>query len=465
MSLLPNGRVVHGQAAAATPSSPNILLILTDDQTMDAVAKMPYVSSRPDWISFDQAFIENSLCCPSRATILSGQYDTHTGVQHNGLGAGFDVTQTLGVWLQQAGYQTGLFGKYLNGYPFGRGLTPPPGWNNWQVPYVNVYGQFNWDLNSNGTKIHYGTDAASYAPSVLAGKLNSFITSNAKAGRPFFAEYAPAATHMPWIPSPARKGSFATTPVPHAPNFNEADVSDKPAWIQALPLQSVAAMDNQQRRLWATSLSVDDMIRQIDTTLISSGVANNTVVIFMTDNGFSFGDHRWVRKRCAYEECSRTPLLVRYPGRAPRHDSHLISNVDLASTISDIAGAVPSIPQDGQSFLPLILNQDVPAWRDAVLLHWVGGEEFGVSGRPYASAGFWAVRTDNWKYVELLSGEKELYDEVNDPYELTNHADDPLYAITQADLKVKLDTLRGQAEAGARPMQRAPVPAQSAEDD
>jgi arylsulfatase A-like enzyme len=440
-------------------AKPNIVYILTDDQTMESVAKMPYVSSRTDWISFDHAYINNGLCCPSRATILTGRYDTHTGVGNNAQGSRLNEAQTLPVWLSRAGYQSGLFGKYLNQYPFFRGNYVPPGWNDWQVAYAagpqwQIYPQYHWKLNSNGVSSDHLYAPADYQVTVLANKMKAFINAKASAHQPFFAEFTPSATHAPWKASPTREGTLSTAPVRRNPNFNYA-AANQPAYIRMQPALDGSKEDNERRKEWEGAASVDDAIRSIDNTLKTAGVFNNTVEIFMTDNGYSFGDHRWERKRCEYNECGRTPLLVRYPGLAARHDAkHMISNVDIASTISQIAGATPGIAQDGRSFLPLILGQAVSNWRSSMLLHWPGGNEVGLSGQPDSMPQFWGVLADvagsgQWKYVEIDTGERELYNETADPNEMHNLAGTAANATIQAQLKSRLAALKSQANAAA----------------
>jgi arylsulfatase A-like enzyme len=447
-------------SANASLVKPNIVYILTDDQTMDAVAKMPYVSSRTNWISFDHAYINNGLCCPSRATILTGQYDTHTRVGNNAQGANLNERQTLPVWLGRAGYKTGLFGKYLNQYPFGRGNYVPPGWNDWQVPYAagrqwQIYPQYHWKLNSNGVSSDHLYAPADYQVTVLANKMKAFIKAKALAHQPFFAEFTPSSTHYPWKASPSREGTLSTARVRRNPNFNYA-AANQPAYIRMQPSLNGSTEDSDRRKEWEGAASIDDAVKGIDNTLKTYGVYNHTVEIFMTDNGYSFGDHRWERKRCEYNECGRTPLLVRYPGLSARHDrTHMISNVDIAPTISRLAGTAPTIAQDGRSFLPLILGQPVSSWRNSMLLHWPGGNEDGLSGQPDSMPQFWGVLADvagrgQWKYVEIDTGERELYNESADPNEMNNLAGTAANATVQSQLKNRLAALKTQANAGKR---------------
>jgi N-acetylglucosamine-6-sulfatase len=449
--------VTQAETAAAPLVKPNIVFVLTDDQTMDSIPKMPYVSSQTSWIKFDKGFANNGLCCPSRAAILSGQFDTHNKVGNNVQGKYLNEKELLPVWLQRAGYQTGKFGKYLNSYPFGRGLYIPPGWNNWQAAYNDgsqwgIYSQYHYKINNNGkSEVHYST-AADYMPTVLTNKAVTFIKNTASLKQPFYLEYTPSATHGPWTASPVRKGTYATAPVTRNPNFNYV-AANQPAYLKAQALLDGNTQDAHRRKEWDAALSVDDTIKKIDDTLKAAGVYNNTIMIFMTDNGYAFGDHRWERKRCEFNECAQTPIWIRYPGLAGRTDTtHLVSNVDMAVTISAFAGATPAIPQDGMNFAPFVLGQDVAGWRDSVLLHWPGGDMEGKTGQPDTIPQFWGVIATMpdggyWKYVEIDTGEKELYDENADPNEMTNLAGDPTYAAVQTDMQAKLNALKSKAGA------------------
>ena len=452
------------RAAAAPLENPNIVLILTDDQTMESVARMPYLNSAShNWVKFTRAYANNGLCCPARATILRGQYDTRTRVVNNATGRLLGESETLAVWLDRAGYDTGLYGKYLNVYPFARGLYVPPGWTDWHVPYHDgpqwgIYDQYTYKLNANGVSQTFTTGPAAYQVDVIAGRMVNFIRS--RGGRPFFAMFTPTATHGPWTASPSRRGMFNGATVPRYPGFNVV-APDQPAYLKAQPMLDAAVMAQNRRKEWAAAVSVDDAIRRIDSALETAGVKQNTIVVFTTDNAFSYGRHRWERKRCEYNECNHTPIWVRYPGVGPRTDStNLISNVDIARTIADFAGATPGVPQDGRSFAPLVLGEPV-TWRSELLMHWSGGDMDGRAGRPDSMPQWWAVlaRTSDgglWKYVELDTGERELYDERADPNELNNRAGEAATAGVQAELRQRLAALKSGA--GATTALRADVP-------
>jgi VCBS repeat-containing protein len=425
-----NGQV--SIAGAGPADRPNIVFILTDDQSYDSLSKMPFVSHFAGWDRFENAFITDPVCCPSRASILTGQYPHHTGVENNSDRGLFDDSSTLATWLDGVGYRTGFFGKYHLHYPT---LTyMPPGWDEWAAFPDGAY--YNYQLNENGHLVSYGSGPSDYSTDVLAGKAVRFI-DQADGRTPFFAYLSVRAPHDGYTPAPRHEGRFSQESISHSPNFNEADVSDKPAWVQALAPRKPRDMDGAQRKADASLLGVDDAVKSIFDALSAKGLTNDTVVAFMTDNGFSFGAHRWRGKDCAYEECIRTPLLVFYPGGTPHTIPELVSNVDIAPTFADLAGATPTSPVDGHSLVPF-LNGSTPAdWQNEVLLR------FKYDQSQNTPPSFWGLRTPDYKYIELPdTGEVELYDLRSDPYELQNVADQPAYADVRAQLAQRLNEVR-----------------------
>jgi N-acetylglucosamine-6-sulfatase len=431
----PGGMV--GPAVSKALTRPNILLILTDDQTTEAMRAMPYLGGGPygSWISFPNAFINTPTCCPSRATLLSGQYSSHHRVSDNSRGAALDDRSTVATWLDAAGYRTGLIGKYLNGYPYASQPANyvPPGWDTWAA-FSSAEKYYRYTLNVNGTLVSYRAAAQDYSTDVLTDRALSFIRDPSP--QPFFLYLAYKAPHAPYTPAPRHATAFSNTVVPPPPNFNEADVSDKPAWVRSKALLNqdrINAFDNDRRNAWRTLLAVDESIKQLLDALSANGKLSNTVVVFMTDNGRLFGEHRLRDKTMVYEEAVRTPFLIRYPGAANRTDQHLVANVDLAATFADLADAAPTRPQDGASLVPLLEGQQ-PAWRTGVLLQWVGSS---------LVPAYNAIREPGWKYVELATGERELYDLNADPYELQNVAGRSAYATQQQRLAEQLRRLLG----------------------
>jgi N-acetylglucosamine-6-sulfatase len=431
--VLAAGCVLAPCAAAARP---NILLILTDDQRWDTVGQsMPTVEQElgGHGVTFTNAFAVNPLCCPSRATILTGRYSHSTGVYGNappyGGSGWFEDDSTIATWLRKAGYRTGFVGKYLNGY--GGAWAPPtlnrwfvpPGWDRW---FGFDGGYYDYHVSANGMNILYGTSDADYSTDVFTREAVSFLDAPSTA--PFFLVYAPYAPHAP-VGVPARHGSaFAGIPPWRPPAFDEADTSDKPSWVrirQPLTPEETAKIDEMRRLQLASQLAVDDGVDAILGSLRASGRMENTMVVFLSDNGLLWGEHRiWNRKNSAFEESIRVPLVIRYDPLvdAPRSNDRLVGNVDLAPTFAALAG-IKAPGAEGRSLLPLLgaTAADPPPWRTRLLVEHLRGAE----GAAVEVPTFCAVRTDRYKYVAYATREEELYDLVADPAELVNRAADP----------------------------------------
>src|SRR6266540_2015424 len=461
----------HGnaQAARAQAPRPNILILETDDQTVAEMEVLPNVRRLIDdeGVTFDNNFDSFSLCCPSRASFLTGQYSHNNGVRGNALPQGgfekLDGTNTLAVWLQRSGYYTAHLGKYLNGYGRRNPLEIPPGWTEWRGSVdPSTYRYYDYTLNENGVLTTYCAvpQPSCYQTDVYRDKADEIIRRRAPEG-PFFLWVAFLANHSGGprdpddpaglatpVPAPRYKDRFAGTPLPQPPSYNEADVSDKPAGIRRRPLINArvqgAIQENWQQRR-ETLQAVDDAVASIIETLRATGELDNTLVIFTSDNGFFHGEHR-VRsgKVLLYEESIRLPLLMRWTGNTslPRgaHRKQLVVNVDDAETILDAAGdtARPGRIEDGVSLLRF--------WRD-------GGLEIGrdllIDNSPGAGH-FDGIRTLNYKYAEYANGDRELYDLQKDPFELQSQHANPAYAQLEAALATRLHNLVACAGAGCR---------------
>lgn len=444
---------------------PNVVLILTDDQRWDTVDAthglggnrvMPMLTSElvNSGITFTNGEVTTSLCCPSRASILTGMYAHNHGVFRNispGGGAGaFDDGVTLATKLQDAGYRTGLVGKYLNGYDL---LSPyiPPGWDDWRVFVDPKY--YNYDLNENGVLAHYGGAPSDYSTDVLKAKATSFISTSVSQGKPFFLFFSPNAPHGPYTPAPRHEGLFNGLPLWRPPNYNEPDVSDKPPWVKALAKLTAAQraqIDQVRIDQMETLQAVDEAVGAIMQTLRDNGVDGNTLVIFSGDNGLAWGEHRRVGKECPYDECMRVPMIVRYPPLVPtaRQDSRFVLNIDFFPTMLELAGLPIPAGTNGASLVPLLAGNP-PAWRtDFINEHWkvnnIQSEQTQTDGSiPRYSL----VRNAQYKYVEYLPGSgqgTELYELTTDPYELVNRTNDPLLAQVKADLAARLRVLKAE---------------------
>jgi N-acetylglucosamine-6-sulfatase len=436
----PHGRI----ATAVTNPQPDVLLILTDDQRWDQLSHMPTVQQElvGKGMRFDQAFVVNSLCCPSRATILTGRYSHSTGVYKNQMPyGGFSSfkrgkdANTLPVWLDQAGYRTALIGKYMNAYNDTHAFYKPPGWDGWQaLTSLDKPGRdyYHYSIAENKQLTTYGTagaiDEADYMTDVLADRADAFIRST-PATTPMFLAFWPWGPHKPSTPPARYLNALPNFQGIRPPNLNEADVSDKPAWVQALA-KGTNTYDAQRKREMQNLLAVDDAVAQLLTALADTGRLQDTLIVFASDNGTSGRSHRWGGKMTVWEEAIRIPLVMRYDpitgGIARVDDAHLALNLDFAPTIADLAGVTP-VGAEGTSLMPFLDGTPPASWRDRFLI------EHLTDGKNPPS--YCAVRTTRYKYVRYATGEEELYDLQTDPFELQSRHADPAMASVLEELR------------------------------
>jgi N-acetylglucosamine-6-sulfatase len=449
-----------GAVAAKSMSAgpPNIVLVLTDDEDLKSHEFMPKTKAllADQGTTFENFFVNYPFCCPSRASILRGQYSHNTHIVGNEQPwGGFEKLRLLGLeestvatWLQDAGYHTAMIGKYINRYvPERDGV--PPGWDEWYVG-GNAHPSYNYKLNENGRTVKYGDEPEDYLNDVLTAKAVQAIRNATAAGRPFFVYVLPYSPHSPSVAAPRHEGMFADAELPRPPAFDEADVSDKPAFIQAIPpldQKRIARLEDEYRRRLASLQGVDDMVASIIDALQAEGVLDDTYVMYSSDNGFHLGEHRLpAGKDFPYEEDIRVPMVMRGPG-VPKGGTveAMVLNVDFAPTLAEIAGIEPADFVDGRSFLPLLEDPDLP-WRESFLIERRQFEAQYVeltagSGMTSAeldqAAQFDGIRTTEWVYVEYGTGERELYDLASDPHQLENvvaTADPALVAALAARL-------------------------------
>ena len=431
-----------GYVQGAQPAPrPNVVLVVADDMRADGLWAMPTMSRLAgQGVTFANAFATTPLCCPSRASILTGLYARNHGVLTNDPPLGgverFDDRSTLATWLQAAGVRTGLAGRYLNGYA---SVAVPPGWDWWFAIWQSSeeYGNYqNYRVTDNGVRGYFGARPEDYSTRVLAARALRFL--EAEPERPFFLLLAPRAPHGPATPDPLDAGVFKDRELPLPPSYDEADVSDKPGWVREngrLRPQERERIEVLRRRQLEALLGLDRAIATVLDRLRAEGRLDRTWLIFTSDNGLLLGEHRLDEgKSCAYEECIRVPLVVVPPAgllAAGWADDRLVANVDLAPTIAAIMGAEPAGLVDGRSLLPLLDNPAVP-WRDALAFeHW----------SETRAKQFVALRTAGRKYVRYASGDEELYDLTVDPHELDNGAGVDGRAADKAHLAARLDAL------------------------
>jgi arylsulfatase A-like enzyme len=435
-----SARLTTPANAVDAPVKPSIILFVTDDQRWDTLWAMPTVQSEliDHGIEFVNGFASNPLCCPSRASILTGVYSHLNGVYTNsrnepyGGFAAFDDRSTVATWLDDVGYQTGLFGKYFNGY---HTEYVPPGWDRWFATYGGG-GYYDYSAISDGTRIQYGSDRSDYGTAVLARKTVSFINGT-EPSTPLFAYFAPHAPHNPATPAPGDGASFANLPRWRPDNYNERDVSDKPAHIRRKSLLDAGErrqIDEFRRDQYRSLLSVDRAVGDIVQALEDTGRLSNTLIVFMSDNGKSWGEHRWHKKVVPYEESIRVPFVVRFDAAIapPRVDEHLVVNVDIAPTFVDLAGSSVT-GFEGRSLVPLFASDDA-SWRaDFLLEHMPDGDR---SVPTYCG-----VRSTRYTYVRYATGEEELYDLARDPLQLVNRVLHDRYSDEVRDLRNRLQQL------------------------
>jgi arylsulfatase A-like enzyme len=474
----------NGPAPLATTARPNIVVVMLDDLDRNSLARMVGLGLMPNLKTqvidvgtrFDNAFVTTSWCCPSRATLFTGQYSHNHKVYTNGGPLGgvqrFDDSSTLATWLQRGGYRTGLVGKYLNNY--GSNYDPgtpvddvgyvPPGWSDWQglmdqnKDGLRAFRMYDYTIVDNGRLVHYGTATSDYQTDVLARRARQFIDeSNAiNDAKPFFLLVTPVAPHleMPgplmagcsnsiWKetirPAPRHSGTLpATVQVPRPPSFNEADLRDKPSWMRQVPAMTstdIGCLQKQYRDRLLSLRAVDDLVGTLMQALRANDELSNTVFVFTSDNGYFFGEHRLTDKVLGYEESIRVPLYIRAPGYPRQATGRAVINNDMAPTVAQLAAVTPGLAVDGRSLLPLLRNPQQANWRKRFLVEYLGTVE---TNRVPPRAPFSAVRTTNLStttppnqfYVQWADGlgSREFYDLATDPYQLSSQHANPAWS-------------------------------------
>jgi arylsulfatase A-like enzyme len=444
-------------ATPATPQPtvagkrPNIVFILTDDLAWNLVQYMPHVvEMQKRGATFNNYFVTDSLCCPSRSSIFTGRFPHDTGIFTNtGSDGGFKEfhrrhheQSTFATALQAVGYHTAMLGKYLNGYLPAQD-PPEPGWDMWAVA-GNGYPEFNYNLNQDGKLVHYGNQPTDYLTDVASGLAMNFIKQSA--GKPFAIEIATFAPHAPYTPAPRDADAFPDLRAPRTPAYNAAPDAAAPQWLRAHPPltpTNMASIDRDFRKRVQSVQAVDKMIGELEAAVAAIGEQNNTYFVFSSDNGYHMGEHRMMPgKMTAFDTDIHVPLIVTGPAVAPgRVIAEIADNIDLNPTFAEIAGTAPAANVDGHSLLPLLHGKVVTAWREVALVEHHGNlrdhadPDFPPrhSGNPPS---YEAIRGATWVYVEYDDGEREYYDRARDPDELHN-----AYASLANDQKAALHAM------------------------
>lgn len=477
--MLASAPSLYSLMSSKQPLGPNIIIIMTDDldvNSMNALLEMGWMPTLQSSIidrgvTFTQAYSTTPLCCPSRATFLTGQYAHNHGVLAN-LGAygGADALKdnaTIAVSLNEMGYRTGYVGKYLNSYGSETEKTYiPPGWDDWQATTIpSSYRMYNYTVNDNGQLMHphnwYQTDN-------LARRASEFIIESGS--NPFFLYVGTLTPHselqgescgiqektIGLIRAPPKyEGSADSVTFQPGPAFNE-DVSDKPPPFRDSPqIDELTGIDDEavkvaleeNRVVQESPLSclerfykdrleamrgVDDLLARIISTLENRDLLESTLLIFTSDNGFMLGEHRFVGKFYPYEEAARIPLYIAGPAVHERTNSKLVLTNDIAPTIMDIVGGHDKIDSmDGRSLAPFLYGGALSEWRTAFLIE----AYFEEKNTP----AYTAIHTENWVYIERYDDWREYYDLETDPYQLQNRYDE----YDAQALKERLELFKG----------------------
>jgi arylsulfatase A-like enzyme len=410
-----------------------VVIIVTDDQRTDTLMSMPSVRRLlvDQGTRFTDAHVPNSLCCPSRSTILTGLYSHDNGVWTNsGPDGGWrafvkngDEKRTIAVTMQRAGYRTALIGKYLN--QFGRFAPPgytPAGWNDFQGFRVENASAAYYNYRLGNSPKFFGMAAKDYSTDVLAHRAVNFIWST-PLDKSLFLYFAPYAPHAPFLAAPRDWGALAGKLPTYRPASSTASLAGMPAYMRGRPVMPQKAVDHLRLGQYESLIAVDDAVSAIVAALEHSDRLRDTMIVFMSDNGYLDGDHHLRGKNVPYQQATSIPLVIRWDGRvrAGVTDDRLTGNIDIAATIADAAGT--TMTTDGQSLLGR-------SRRSGLVL------EAGYSDRllrpPYCG---W--RDAKWLFVHYSTGEEELYSVTNDPQELHNLASDPGQSAVLASLRAK----------------------------
>jgi N-acetylglucosamine-6-sulfatase len=482
------GGVLAASDARGATTGANVVFILTDDMSSSELAGMPNVESliAGEGTTFNEAYVSFPLCCPSRATMLSGQYMHNHGVRGNfpPNGSWFKFrsheANDLPVWLHDDGYYNVHIGKYMNGYSIVNSSLPvPEGWNEWygKVSEDALYFDYNLiektSLTATPRVTFYGDQPTDYQTDVFGDRAVDFVRDSAALHEPFWLNLWFNSPHGPFDPAPRDLFRLAGSPLPRLPAFNEKDIRDKPKWLRRqikkpLSKKQIKVIDNERRRQQEQLLSVDQAVGNLMRTLQSKGMLDDTYVIFASDNGFFRGEHRIASgKYLPYDPSARVPLVIRGPGIPHGGVSNeLVWNGDIAQTIDQIASGAEDPAVDGRSLLPFAENPALRSTRPVLLEGDTGPGGTGaesahtsaararaarvhVAGRrgvrnleqePDAiksgantaiAPAYRSIRTDRYEYTVYANGQTELYDMKRDPAQLNSLATDPRYRLVR----------------------------------
>jgi arylsulfatase A-like enzyme len=455
---------------------PNVLVIMVDDETYNELPYMPNVKSllQAQGTTYSHYYTTTPNCCPSRAGYYTGQYPHNNGIKDNEPplgGAELFIphqSETLPVWLHDDGYYTASIGKYLNGWGnpdkpdlWTGGIAPPPGWDHWfGLVDPSTYQYYDYSVSDDGVLHKYGSAPTDYQTDVLGQEVVNTIQKGSASGKPWFVSWTPLAPHvgkregdsgtngeggidglLPIAP-PGKEDAFANEPLYSVPSQTwgplaaaTPDVSTKPPYVQDRVKHFPAPID-YMTQAWraelATIQGVDAWIPKIVQALTEQGQLDRTTIMFTSDNGLFHGEHGLYQKGLLYEEAVHVPLVIRGAGfPAGKTADQLALNIDLTATIMSLAGATSKQPLDGRSLEPLAEDPDVAKDRAVMFETWYTGTHIATQ----------ELRVGPWALMRWSTGDIELYNLTNDPFEMHNLAKDPSYFSTVAGLAPRLDLL------------------------
>ena len=477
--LMLHGSVAFSQAGNRKPM--NIIFILADDHRYDAMGFMNKIKGlqtpgmdrlAKEGVHIKNAFVSTALCSPSRASILTGQYaHTHTVVDNEAALPSNLVF--FPSYLQKSGYQTAFVGKWHMGNTDDQ---PQPGFDHW----ISFQGQgvyYNPTFNVDGKRIKQAE--GSYITDLLTDYALEWLNKTNKS-KPFFLYLSHKGVHAEFYPAKRHEGKYADVPVVCPPSMyltatdssktygiptppgSQVNTRDIPNWVRAqryswhgvdYMYHGTIKFDDFYRRYLETLQAVDESIERINNWVVSHGLKDNTMIVYMGDNGFSFGEHGLIDKRHAYEESMRVPLLVWAPGMVKPNSvmEQIIMNVDLAPTFLDLAGIAKPKQMQGFSFAEILGGKSVTWQRDKVFYEYYWEAAF-----PQTPTTF-AIRTERYKYIYYngIWDINELYDLQADPYEMNNLIRDPAYQQTGMKLRTELFNWLGQTGGLQIPLKKA----------
>jgi len=444
--VLPDPAVPADPPGERPITPPNFVVIITDDQPLGYMDALPFVNKYVfgRGVSFTNAFVTTSLCCPSRVSMLTGKYAHNHGVLSNAGRGGADAfrntgadASTLATWLASSGYRTAYVGKFLNQYPSelpGTSFYIPPGWNDWHAaidvfPSDTPYAQVNYGMIENGVVTRYGSRDYDYFSDVVKRKSLDFVSRVLSTGEPFFLVMGFVSPHASAEYPRRHERYFRHERAPRTAAFNELDISDKPIWlsgVQPMDSDAIANLDNLHRKMLRSLISVDEAVQAVVQLVADRDALKSTYFVFISDNGLHLGEHRIAHdKNTPYEEAIRVPMAILGPGLSNGVTrTEIVLNLDLAPTILDLAGLQSADTVDGRSLVPLAIrnaSNGIPWRRRFLIEHFT--PHLGEGDRPDARPNrleYYAIRTDEHLYVEYAYGDFELYDLYRDRNQLEN---------------------------------------------